>query len=75
MPGENTFTVEGVVTEVRSGRTCLARLTNGHVVFGFITARDSGGMKLSEGQKVILQLSPYDLSEGRILVDRNRILL
>lgn len=73
MSGENTFTVEGVVTEVRSERTCLAKLDNGHVVFGFLTARDSGGMKLIEGQKVTLQLSPYDLSEGRILVHRNRI--
>ena len=73
MPGENTFTVEGVVTEVRSERTCQARLANGHVVFGFMTARDADGLKLNVGQKVNLQLSPYDLSEGRILVDRNRI--
>ena len=74
MPGENAFTVEGVVTEVRSERTCQARLANGHVVFGFMTPRDSVGLKLSAGQKVILRISPFDLSEGRILVDRNRIL-
>ena len=73
MPGENTFTVEGVVTEVRSERTCQVKLANGHVVFGFMTARDSVGMQLSVGQKVILRLSPYDLSEGRILVETVKI--
>jgi len=74
MPGENTFTVEGVVIEVRSERICQARLANGHVVFGFILARDGAGLKLNVGQKVSLRISPYDLSEGRILVDKNKIL-
>jgi len=74
MPGENTFTVEGDVIEVRSERTCQAKLANGHVVFGFMTARDGKGLKLSVGQKVSLRISPYDLSEGRILVDKNEIL-
>lgn len=73
MPGENTFTVEGVVTEVRSERTCQARLANGHVVFGFVLARDGDGVGLRVGQKVSLKISPYDLSEGRILVDKNKI--
>lgn len=74
MPGENTFTVEGLVIEVRSERTCQAKLANGHVVFGFVLARDGAGVELRVGQKVNLRISPYDLSEGRILVDKNKIL-
>ncbi len=73
MPGENSFTVEGVVTEIRSERTCQARLANGHVVFGFARTRESVGMKLAVGQTVVLKLSPYDLSEGQIVVEQSRI--
>jgi translation initiation factor IF-1 len=43
-------------------------LDNGHVVFGFLPERQAGRLRLAVGQKVILKLSPYDLSEGRILV-------
>ena len=73
MPGENAFTVEGVVIEVRSERTCQVKLANGHVVFGFARVRETCGIKLSPGQKVKLKLSPYDLSEGQIMVEQSRI--
>ena len=72
MPGKHAFTVEGEVIEVRSERTCRARLANGHVVFGFVLARHSTGVRLTVGQTVNLELSPYDLSEGRILVETKK---
>jgi translation initiation factor IF-1 len=56
------------VTEVRSARTGLVRLANGHVLFGFVTGRDAGKVRLAVGMKVNLQLTPYDLSEGRIVI-------
>jgi len=61
------------VTEVRSERTGLVRLANGHVLFGFLAARDAGKLRLAVGLKVNLQLSPYDLSEGRIVVEQKTI--
>jgi translation initiation factor IF-1 len=73
MPGECAFQVEGVVTEVRSARTGLVRLANGHVLFGFVTGRDAGKVQLTAGMTVKLQLTPYDLSEGRIVVDQKTI--
>jgi len=48
----------------------MVRLENGHVLFGFLTGRDAGKILLSVGLKVNLQLSPYDLSEGRIVVEQ-----
>ena len=72
MPGECPFKVEGVVTEVRSERTGMVRLENGHVLFGFLTGRDAGKILLSVGLKVNLQLSPYDLSVGRIEMNERR---
>ena len=73
MPGKDAFTVEGVVIEVLSERTGRVKLLNGHVVFGFMVARDAGRLRLVTGQTVDLKLSPYDLSEGRILVKQNKI--
>jgi translation initiation factor IF-1 len=70
---EDAFRVEGVVIELRSARTCLVRLENGHVLFGFVLGRDSGRITLAEGRRVMLQLSPYDLSEGRILAETKTI--
>ena len=69
MSGQDAFTVEGVVTEVLSERTCRARLSNGHVVFGFKAGRQCRPVKMEVGQKVQLKLSPFDLSEGRVVTE------
>ena len=68
MPREDAFRVEGVVLEALSDRTCRVGLSNGHQLVGFLTRRmreELGAPRL--GQKLILQVSPYDLSEGRII--------
>lgn len=67
MSGEGPFTVEGVVIEVLSERTCRARLANGHVVFGYVAGRRETPPKLAAGEKLWLKLSPFDLSEGRVI--------
>ena len=73
MSFEGAFTVEGVVTDVISEKTCRARLANGHVVFCFLVGADCGKVSLVRGREVKLKLSPYDLSEGRIIGGRNEI--
>jgi translation initiation factor IF-1 len=73
MPGESAFSVEGVVTEVLSDRTCRVRLANGHVVFGFVTGRRKKPVKLVGGQQLWVKLSPYDLSKGRVLTEQVEI--
>jgi len=67
MPGEDAFTVEGVVVEVLSERTCHVKLTNGHIVFGFLTGAARNQVDLMDGMKLLIKLSPFDLSEGRVL--------
>lgn len=73
MSGESAFTVEGVVTEVLSERTCRLKLANGHVVFGFVAGRRGGPVNLATGQRLWLKLSPYDLSEGRVITEQQKI--
>ena len=68
MSGEEAFQVEGVVLSVVSPRACRLRLANGHEVLGFMTRRIQETLGEPRiGQRFRLQLSPYDLSEGRII--------
>jgi len=73
MPGENAFCVEGIVTEKLPNGTYRVELANGHRLLGFVAGRAKkthGGF--TPGNRVRLQLSPYDLSEGRILVETEK---
>ena len=69
--GEEAFRVEGRVIEALTNGTFLTELANGHRLTAFVAGRDKkvfAGTKLKSGDKVNLQLKPYDLSVGRILV-------
>jgi translation initiation factor IF-1 len=67
MSKDDIIEAEGVVTEVLPSTTFRVKLTNGH----FITAKLSGKMrmhyiKVTEGDNVTVEISPYNLNEGRI---------
>ncbi len=69
MAGEDAFQVEGVIVEVLSHRTYRAELANGHQVLAFVPGRARlSSAPLAPGDKVRLRMSPFDLSEGRILL-------
>jgi translation initiation factor IF-1 len=54
--------------EVLSSKTCCVELVNGHQLLAFATGRTAGAFtRLAAGDRVRLQLSPYDLSVGRII--------
>jgi translation initiation factor IF-1 len=60
---------DGTITEALSNAMFRVELENGHMV----TAHISGKMrmnyiKLLPGDRVKLELSPYDLSKGRIIM-------
>ncbi|MEY4916679.1 MAG: hypothetical protein RL616_592 [Verrucomicrobiota bacterium] len=74
MVGENAFLVAGRVTEVLSNGTCQVELKNGHQLTAFVAGRDKkifAGVNV--GDAVQLQLTPYDLDVGRILVETKKI--
>jgi translation initiation factor IF-1 len=71
MVRDDAFQVEGRVIEALPNGTFRAELRNGHRLTAFVTGRtkkDFAG--LQSGDKVKLQLTPYDLSVGRILVGK-----
>ena len=74
MLGKDAFIVEGVVIEARPNRTFWVELANGHRLLAFVAGRAKERLAgLAPGDKVTLQLTPYDLSVGRILVETKRI--
>lgn len=65
---KNVIEVEGVVEEALPNTTFKVKLENGHIVL----AHTSGKMRMNyirilPGDKVKLELSPYDLDRGRII--------
>ena len=74
MAGKGAFTVEGVVIEARPNHTYRVELANGHRLLAFVAGRAKHRFAgLVPGDKVKLQLTPYDLSVGRILVETKTI--
>jgi translation initiation factor IF-1 len=74
MAGENAFQVEGVVTESLPNQTYRVGLSNGHEVRAFVTGWAKRSLvRFAPGDRVKLQMSPYDLSEGRIIVETKQI--
>jgi translation initiation factor IF-1 len=74
MAGENAFQVEGVVVEALPNRTYRAELSNGHRVLAFVAGKAKQHFAaVAPGDKIRLQLSPYDLSKGRIVVETQKI--
>ena len=73
MAGEEAFQIEGVVIEALRNGTYRVELSNGHQLLAFRTGKARREQaKLSPGNRVRLQLSPYDLSEGRIIAAIDR---
>jgi translation initiation factor IF-1 len=67
MPKEELIETEGKVVEALPNAVFKVELENGH----FVMAHVSGKMRMNfirilPGDKVKLELSPYDLSRGRI---------
>jgi translation initiation factor IF-1 len=59
--------VEGVVVETLPSTTFKVKLENGHEVLAHISGRMRVNyIRLLPGDKVILEMSPYDLTKGRI---------
>ena len=70
MAGDEAFKVDGRVTEVLPNGTWRAELKNGHRLTAFVAGKAKKNFAgLKSGDKVKLQLTPYDLSMGRILVE------
>jgi len=67
MPKDDHIEAEGVVVEVLRNAQFKVKLTNGHIVHAIISGKlRMHYIKVMEGDSVKLEISPYDLTKGRI---------
>jgi translation initiation factor IF-1 len=67
MTKEDVIEVEGVVTEPLPNAMFKVELENGHEVLAHVSGKiRMNFIRILPGDKVTVQLSPYDLTRGRI---------
>ncbi len=67
MPKGEAISVEGTVTETLPNAMFRVELENGHKVLAHISGKmRMHYIKILPGDRVTVELSPYDLSRGRI---------
>ena len=68
MAKEDVIEVEGTVLEALPNAMFQVELENGHKVLAHISGKlRQNFIRILPGDKVTLELSPYDLSKGRII--------
>ncbi len=68
MPKEEAIEVEGTVVEPLPNAMFRVELPNGHRVLAHISGKmRMHFIKILPGDKVTVELSPYDLTRGRII--------
>jgi len=68
MAKEKPIEVEGVVTETLPNAMFRVELPNGHKVLAHVSGKiRMHFIRILPGDKVLVELSPYDLSRGRIV--------
>ena len=68
MAKEDVIEIEGVVVEKLPNAMFKVELENGHIVLAHISGKlRMNFIKILPGDKVTLEMSPYDLSKGRIV--------
>jgi len=68
MPKEDAIEVEGTVIEPLPNAMFRVQLDNGHIVLAHISGKmRMHFIKILPGDKVTVELSPYDLNRGRII--------
>ncbi len=67
MPDKETIEVEGIVKECLPNAMFRVELANGHIVLAHISGKmRKNYIRILPADKVLVELSPYDLTRGRI---------
>ena len=67
MPKEEAIEIEGVVKECLPNAMFRVELDNGHIVLAHVSGKmRMHFIRILAGDRVKMELSPYDLTRGRI---------
>lgn len=68
MSKEDVIEMDGVVLETLRNTTFRVKLENGHTVLAHISGKmRKNYIRILTGDKVKVEMTPYDLSKGRII--------
>ena len=68
MSKDDVIEAEGKVVEALPNATFRVQLSNGHIITAYISGKlRMNYIRILPGDKVTLEMSPYDLSKGRII--------
>lgn len=68
MAKEDSIEMQGVIIETLPNTMFRVKLENGHIVTAHISGRmRKNYIRILTGDKVTVELTPYDLSKGRII--------
>lgn len=67
MPKHDVFEIEGVVLETLPNAMFKVELAKKHVILAHISGRmRKNFIRILPGDRVLVEISPYDLTKGRI---------
>ena len=67
MSKDNVFEVEGKITETLPNAMFKVELENGHAILAHVSGKiRMHYIKILPGDRVTVEMSPYDLTKGRI---------
>lgn len=74
MAKDDCITSEGIVVDVLPGTMFRVKLPNDHVVLAHISGKmRKNFIRIVPGDRVTVELSPYDLAKGRITFRESEI--
>ena len=69
MPKEDAIRLEAVVTESLPNAMFRVKLENGHILLAHVSGKmRMNFIRILPGDKVTVEMSPYDLARGRIVM-------
>lgn len=67
MSKQSAIKVDGVIEESLPNATFRVKLENGHLILAHVSGKmRMNYIKILQGDRVTVELSPYDLTKGRI---------
>lgn len=66
MANKDVVEMRGTVLEVLPSSMYRVELENGHAALATVAGRARRGMRVMKGDQVTIEMSPYDLTRGRI---------
>jgi translation initiation factor IF-1 len=68
MAKQGPITMDGIITDTLPNAMFRVKLENGHEVLAMISGKmRMNYIKILVGDRVTIEMSPYDLSKGRII--------